>query len=185
MPTSDDLRKARAHVAISLIDVPAGQLAEVLAADESSCCLQEWLARVPDPRSRLGRWHRLEFVLALAICAFTAAGHDSPTAAAEWAAGCAQQGLVVLGGRRDPWIRRIRLPSVGTFCRVFKDIDAEAFNEALYGYLAATPARCLARRDPARARAAPRGRGGSQAGSARRAEAGRRGRQDGPRRGPR
>ena len=41
-------------------------------------CLREWLALVPDPRSPLGRWHPLEFVLALAVCAFTAAGHDSP-----------------------------------------------------------------------------------------------------------
>jgi DDE_Tnp_1-associated/Transposase DDE domain len=124
----------------SLIDVPAGELAGVLAADESRCCLREWLARVPDPRSRLGRWHPLEFVLALAICAFTAAGHDSPAAVAEWAAGCAQDTLAVLGGRRDPWTRRIRPPSVRTFSRVFKDIDAEAFNAALYGYLAAVPA---------------------------------------------
>jgi len=120
----------------SLIDVPAG----VLAADESRCCLREWLARVPDPRSPLGRWHPLEYVLALAICSFTAAGHDSPAAVAEWAAGCAQDTLAVLGGRRDPWTRWIRSPSVRTFSRVFKDIDAEAFNAALYGYLSALPA---------------------------------------------
>ena len=124
----------------SLIDVPAGELAGVLAADESRCCLREWLARVPDPRSRLGRWHPLEFVLALAICAFTAAGHDSPAAVAEWAAGCAQDTLAVLGGRRDPWTGRIRPPSVRTFSRVFGHVDAAAFNAALYGYLAAVPA---------------------------------------------
>jgi len=120
----------------SLIDVPAG----VLAADESRCCLREWLARVPDPRSPLGRWHPLEFVLALAICAFTAAGHDSPAAVAEWAAGCSQDTLAVLGGRRDPWTGRIRPPSARTFSRVFGHFDAEAFNAALYGYLAAVPA---------------------------------------------
>jgi hypothetical protein len=60
----------------SLIDPAAEELAGVLAADESRCCLRGWLARVPDPRSRLGRWHLLEFVLGLAVCAFTAAGHD-------------------------------------------------------------------------------------------------------------
>jgi predicted transposase YbfD/YdcC len=123
----------------SLIDVPAGELTGVLAADESRC-LREWLARVPDSRSPLGRWHPLEYVLALAICAFTAAGHDSPAAVAEWAAGCAQDTLAVLGGRRDPWTRWIRSPSVRTFSRVFKGIDAEAFNAALYGYLSALPA---------------------------------------------
>jgi predicted transposase YbfD/YdcC len=120
----------------SLINVPAGELAGVLAADEPRRCLREWLARVPDPRSRLGRQHPLEFVLALAICEFTAAGHDSPAAVAEWAAGCAQDTLAVLGGRRDPWSRRIRPPSARTFSRVFGHIDAEAFNAALYGYLA-------------------------------------------------
>jgi hypothetical protein len=124
----------------SLIEVPAGELAGVLAADESRCCLREWLARVPDPRSRLGRWHPLEFVLALAICAFTAAGHDSPAAVAEWAAGCAQDTLAGLGGRRDPWTRRIRPPSARTFSRVFGHAGAAAFNAALYGYLAAVPA---------------------------------------------
>jgi hypothetical protein len=124
----------------SLTDVSAGQLAGVLSADESRCCLRGWLARVPDPCSRLGRWHLLEFVLALAVCAFTAAGHDSPVAIAEWAAGCSQDTLAALGGRRDPWTRRIRPPSIRTVSRVFDGIDAEAFNAALYGYLAAPPA---------------------------------------------
>ena len=125
----------------SLIDVPAGRLAGSLAADESRCCLREWLARVPDPRSRLGRWHPLVFVLALAVCALTAAGHDSPEAIAQWASGCSQATLAVLGGRRDPWTGRIRPPSVRTFSRVFGRIDAEAFNAAVCGYLAALPPR--------------------------------------------
>jgi hypothetical protein len=126
----------------SLIDVPAGELAGALTAGEegSRRCLRDWLARVPDPRSPLGRWHPLEYVLALAVCAFTAAGHDSPAAVAEWAACCAQQTLALLGGRRDPWARRIRPPSARPFSRVFTHIAAEAFNAALYGYLAAMPA---------------------------------------------
>jgi hypothetical protein len=49
----------------SLITVPTRDLSAALAL-------------VPDPRSRAGRWHPLEFVLALAVCAFTAAGHDIP-----------------------------------------------------------------------------------------------------------
>jgi hypothetical protein len=57
----------------SLIDAPAEELAGVLAADEWRCRLRDWLALIPDPRSRLGRWHLLEFVLGLAVCAFTAA----------------------------------------------------------------------------------------------------------------
>jgi hypothetical protein len=97
----------------------------------------------PDPRSRLGRWHLLDFVLGLAVCAFTSAGHDSPAAVAEWAAGCSQDTLANLGGRRDPWIRRIRPPSIRAFSRVFGGIDADAFNAALYGYLGVLPASSL------------------------------------------
>jgi predicted transposase YbfD/YdcC len=79
-------------------------------------------------------------VPALAICAFTAAGHDSPAAIAELATGCCQTTLAILSGRRDPWTRRIRPPGTRTFSRVFARIDAEAFNAALCGYLAAMPA---------------------------------------------
>jgi predicted transposase YbfD/YdcC len=125
----------------SLTDIPAVKLADALGADESRRCLREWLARVPDPRSRLGRWHPLVVVLALAVCAFTAAGHDSPEAIAQWAACCSQQTMAALGGRRDPWTGRYRPPSVRTFARVFTRIDAEAFNAAVYGYLAALPPR--------------------------------------------
>jgi hypothetical protein len=124
----------------SLINAPAGKLSGALAGDESRCCLRAWLARVPDPRSRLGRWHPLAFVLALAVCAFTAAGHDSPEAIAQWAAGCSQAALAALGGRRDPWTGWIRPPSVRTFARVFARIGAGAFNAAVCGYLAAMPA---------------------------------------------
>ena len=125
----------------SLIDVPARELARSPAADGSRCCLREWLAQVPDPRSRPGRWHPLVFALALAVCAFTAAGHDSPEAMAEWAACCSQATLAALGGRRDSWTGRIRPPGVRTFCRIFGRIDAEAFNAAVCGYLAALPPR--------------------------------------------
>jgi DDE_Tnp_1-associated len=192
VPTSNDLRKPVPVLLSSLIDVPAGELAGVLAADKSRCCLREWLARVPDPRSPLGRWHPLEYVLALAICAFTAAGHDSPAAVAEWAAGCSQDTLAVLGGRRDSWTRQIRSPGVRTFSRVFGQVDAEAFNAALYGYLTAVPASppgalpAVTRHEREQRRVAAAARPGPPGLLAGRpAGAGRRGRQDGPRRGPR
>jgi predicted transposase YbfD/YdcC len=125
----------------SLIDVSRDDLAAVLAADGAfRPCLRGWLARVPDPRSPLGRWHPLEFVLALAVCAFTAAGHDSPSAIADWAAGCSQETLAVLGGRRDPWTGQVRPPCERTFRRVFTRVGAAAFNDAVHGYLAAMPA---------------------------------------------
>lgn len=92
----------------------------------------------PGPRPALAAGP-LEFVLALAVCAFTAAGHDSPSAIADWAAGCSQRTLAVLGGRRDPWAGLIRPPCERTFRRVFTKADARALNQALYGYLAALP----------------------------------------------
>ena len=124
----------------SLIDVPSGELAAaVTAGDVTRRYLRDWLALVPDPRPPLGRWHRLEFVLALAVCAFTAAGHDSPVAIAEWAANCSRQALLILGGRADPLTMKVRAPSVRTFSRVLAKIDADALNAALYGFLEEMP----------------------------------------------
>ena len=49
-----------------LIDVPREDLSAVLGADGAPRpCLRDWLALIPGPRSPLGRWHPLEFVLAL------------------------------------------------------------------------------------------------------------------------
>lgn len=124
----------------SLIDVPRDGLSAALAGEPSRLCLREWLLLVPDPRKRAGRWHPLEFVLALAVCAFTAAGHDSPTAIAEWAAACSREALLVLGGRPDPLTGRVRPPSTRTFRRVFARIDADALNQALYDFLEVMPA---------------------------------------------
>jgi DDE_Tnp_1-associated len=124
----------------SLIDVPREGLSAVLAREAPSRPrLCEWLARIPDPRGPRGRWHPLEFVLALAVCAFTAAGHDSPSAIADWAAGCDQDGLAALGGRRDPLSGLVRPPCERTFRRIFSKADDAAVNDVVHGYLAAMP----------------------------------------------
>ena len=142
----------------SLITVPVRDLSAALAAGaESRRCLRKWLLLVPDPRKRAGRWHPLEFVLALAVCAFTAAGHDSPAAIAEWAAGCPRQTLLILGGRPDPLTGHVRPPSARSFGRILGKINADAFNRALYDYLEAMPAGGLpsaARREREQRRAA-------------------------------
>jgi predicted transposase YbfD/YdcC len=124
----------------SLIAVSRDDLSAALAReDPARPCLREWLARVPDPRRPRGRWHPLEFVLALAVCAFTAAGHDSPPAIADWAAGCSQWTLRALGGRRDPLTGQVRAPCERTFRRVFIKAGDGAVNDAVHGYLAAVP----------------------------------------------
>lgn len=121
----------------SLITVPADTISGVLSAagDASRCCLRDWLRTVPDPRKKAGRWHPLEFVLALAVCAFTAAGHDSPSAIAEWSRDCARETLALLDGRPDPLTGRIWPPGERTFRRIFQKISAAAFNRALYSFL--------------------------------------------------
>jgi len=100
-------------------------------------------------------------VLVLAVCAFTAAGHDSSTAIAEWAAGCSRESLLLLGGRPDPLTGRVRPPSTRTFRRVFEDQRGRAQPGALRlpGGHAARSAGRTARSHPARARAAPGRRG--------------------------
>ena len=123
----------------SLIDVPRDGLSAALAGGPSRLCLREWLLLVPDPRKRAGRWHPLEFVLVLAVCAFTAAGHDSPAAIAEWAAGSSRESLLILGGRPDPLTGRVRPPGTRTFRRVFGKINADALNQVLYGFLEVIP----------------------------------------------
>lgn len=125
----------------SLLSAPAAAISESLSAagDMSRCCLRDWLRTVPDPRKKAGRWHPLEFVLALAVCAFTAAGHDSPSAIAEWARSCTRETLALLDGRPDPLTGRIWPPSERTFRRVFQKISADAFNRAVYSFLDAVP----------------------------------------------
>ncbi len=78
-------------------------------------------------------------MLALAVCAFTAAGHDSPSAIAEWACGCTRDTLLALGGRACPLTGRLRSPSTRTFSRVLGKIDADALNRALCGFLEEMP----------------------------------------------
>jgi hypothetical protein len=120
----------------SPVQVPEDQSGEAIAADPAGrSCLADWLSRVPDTRSGLGRWHPLTFVLGLAVCAMTSVGVDSVTAIGEWAADCSQQTLQALGGRLDPFRRRYRAPSIRTFGRVLAGIDIEAFNAAAYGFL--------------------------------------------------
>jgi hypothetical protein len=101
----------------------------------SRCCLRDWLRTVPDPHKRAGRRHPLEFVPALAVCAFTAAGHDSPTAIAEWSRDCTRETLAMLDGRPDPLTGRIWPPSERTFRPILEKISAAAFNRALYSFL--------------------------------------------------
>jgi DDE_Tnp_1-associated len=99
-------------------DQPSAEVTEVEVPDG----LLTRLAQVPDRRGRQGRRHSLASILAVTVCALTAAGHDSLTAAAEWAQRVSQQVLATLGVWRDPWTGRYVPPSQTTIRRTLSDL---------------------------------------------------------------
>jgi len=92
--------------------------------------LMQALGRVPDPRSRQGRRYELAGVLGLAVCAM-AAGARSLYAIAQWGREHCQTVCEALG------IDRGRTPDVATLHRVFRRLDAGAFEAVLGGWLRA------------------------------------------------
>lgn len=105
-----------------------------VAVDVSVCpSLLAYLAAVPDPRRRRGVRHRLVTVLAVAVCAVLA-GARSFTAIGEWAADAPPDVLAMLGVRADPW-RILQAPDEATVRRVLTDIDGDALDAAIGGWL--------------------------------------------------
>src|SRR6266705_6684684 len=60
------------------------------------------LEELPDPRSPQGRIYPLACLVAVAVCAFTAAGNDRFTAVGQWIRRASQEDLARL---RAPWDR--------------------------------------------------------------------------------
>lgn len=60
------------------------------------------LETLPDPRSPQGRIYPLACLIAIAVCAFTAAGNDRFTAVGQWIRRASQEDLARL---RAPWDR--------------------------------------------------------------------------------
>lgn len=92
--------------------------------------LLEAMRRVADPRERRGRRYRVEQVLALAVCAL-ACGARSLYAIAQW--GREHCALVCEALQ----IEREQTPCVATFHRVFRELDAPAFEAVLGEWLRA------------------------------------------------
>jgi hypothetical protein len=86
--------------------------------------LLEALAEVPDPRSRHGRRYEIASVLAMAVCAMACGAH-SQYAIAQW--GREHFSLV----KEALGITRRRAPSHVTVHRVFRRVDAKAFERVL------------------------------------------------------
>jgi predicted transposase YbfD/YdcC len=109
------------------------------------------LEALPDPRSPQGRVYPLACLVAVAVCAFTAAGNDRFTAVGQWIRRAGQADLARLRAPWDPIAGRYRAPDEKTIRVVLDRLDPRALARALLG---GGPDSC-------------RGRGGPPAGSVR------------------
>jgi predicted transposase YbfD/YdcC len=108
-----------------------------LAADPqvAASSLAERLASVPDPRAVRGRRHPLVVILVLTACATLVVGNDCVAAIWQWAARTSQEVLARIGARFDPLAGRYLVPSERTFRRVLQELDGDALDAALGGYV--------------------------------------------------
>jgi predicted transposase YbfD/YdcC len=91
------------------------------------------LEALPDPRSRRGRVYPLACLVAIAVCAFTAAGHDRFTAVGQWIKRAGQADLARLRAPWDPVAGRYRTPDEKTIRVVLDRLDPRALARALLG----------------------------------------------------
>jgi predicted transposase YbfD/YdcC len=88
---------------------------------------------LPDPRSPQGRVYPLACLIAIALCAFTAAGNDRLTAVGQWIRRASQQDLARLRAPWDPMAGRYRVPDEKTIRVVLDRLDPRALAWALLG----------------------------------------------------
>ena len=91
------------------------------------------LEALPDPRSRRGRVCPLACLVAVAVCAFTAAGNDRFTAVGQWVRRASQADLARLRAPWDPLTGRYRAPGEKTIRVVVDRLDPRALARALLG----------------------------------------------------
>ena len=91
------------------------------------------LEALPDPRSPQGRIYPLACLIAVALCAFTAAGNDRLTAVGQWIRRASQQDLARLRAPWDPMAGRYRAPDEKTVRVVLDRLDPRALARALLG----------------------------------------------------
>jgi predicted transposase YbfD/YdcC len=91
------------------------------------------LEQIPDPRSVHGRVYSLSCLLAIAVCAFTAAGNDGLTAIGQWIAKAGQQDLARMRAPYDPLTRTYRAPDEKTIRVVLDRIEPRQLTRALLG----------------------------------------------------
>ena len=91
------------------------------------------LEALPDPRSPQGRIYPLACLIAIAVCAFTAAGNDRLTAVGQWVRRAGQADLARLRAPWDPLAGRYRAPDEKTIRVVLDRLDPRALARALLG----------------------------------------------------
>ena len=91
------------------------------------------LEALPDPRSPQGRIYPLACLIAVAVCAFTAAGNDRFTAVGQWIKRASQADLARLRAPWDPIAGRYRAPDEKTIRVVLDRLDPRALTRALLG----------------------------------------------------
>src|SRR5580698_3935571 len=91
------------------------------------------LETLPDPRSPQGRIYPLACLIAIALCAFTAAGNDRFTAVGQWIKRAGQEDLARLRAPWDPIAGRYRAPDEKTIRVVLDRLDPRALTAALLG----------------------------------------------------
>ena len=91
------------------------------------------LEALPDPRSAQGRIYPLACLIAIAVCAFTAAGNDRFTAVGQWVRQASQADLARLRAPWDPLAGRYRAPDEKTIRLVLDRLDPRALTRALLG----------------------------------------------------
>jgi predicted transposase YbfD/YdcC len=91
------------------------------------------LEALPDPRSPQGRIYPLACLIAIALCAFTAAGNDRFTAVGQWIRRAGQADLARLRAPWDPVAGRYRAPDEKTIRVVLDRLEPRALARALLG----------------------------------------------------
>ena len=91
------------------------------------------LEELPDPRSPRGRIYPLACLVAVALCAFTAAGNDRLTAVGQWISRASQQDLARLRAPWDPMAGRYRAPDEKTIRVLLDRLDPRALARARLG----------------------------------------------------
>src|SRR2546429_4778791 len=91
------------------------------------------LETLPDPRSPRGRVYPLACLVAIALCAFTAAGNDRLTAVGQWIGRASQADLARLRAPWDPMAGRYRAPDEKTIRVVLDRLEPRALARALLG----------------------------------------------------